>query len=145
MVFGLSVRASEVPSCSLVHLKRNQHSEVHPYGCWILGTPRDDREKNITSPYLSQDTPIWSFSAKRTTSNKRINTGLFTFAFCWLSCWCLCFQAFFSKRLESSFLSLFLFMTRLILQIPLQSLHFRAAERTSSILLCHPRPLGATG
>lgn len=32
MVFGLSVRASEVPSCLLVDLKRNQHPEVHLYG-----------------------------------------------------------------------------------------------------------------
>lgn len=32
MVFGLRLRATEVSGCSLVHLKRNQHPEVHPNG-----------------------------------------------------------------------------------------------------------------
>lgn len=35
-------------------------------------------------------------------------------------------------------------MTRLILRILLQSLHFRAAERTGSIFLYHPHLLGIT-
>lgn len=31
MVFGLSLRATEVSGCSLVHMKRNQHPEMRPY------------------------------------------------------------------------------------------------------------------
>lgn len=69
----------------------------------VLGRPRDDREENITSPCFSQETPIWSFSAKCTSSNKRINSGLLTFTFCWFCWWCSHFQAFFSKRLVNSF------------------------------------------
>ena len=110
MVFGLSVRASEIPSCSLVSEKQPTSRSASIWsGWWILRRPRDDREEGITSPYLSQETPIWSFSAKRTASDKKIDAGLFTFGFCWLRCWCLHFQAFFSKRLETSFVSLFLF------------------------------------
>jgi len=55
------------------------------------------------------------------------------------------FSSFLLKKARNFFclsFSFSFFMTRLILQIVLQSLRFRATERTSNILPCHPRPAG---